>query len=138
MASRGTILMIDDDELPNYIYVDRLTKGGFDVIKCLKTKEMQPLIERHRERLVLITLDIMMAPGIYSSEETDGGLSTGIEAYKDIRRQLPKIPIICFTLRGAFTRSDLDENDANLIVAHKLECVPGDLLAEIDRMLIGC
>lgn len=135
---RGTILMIDEDTFPNQPYADRLEREGFKVEKCLTADDAIPKISRLGDELVLITLDIMMPSGHYSAEATDDGLNTGIEIYKEIRASWPRIPIICVTLRGGFSESDLGETaeaDENLLVAHKLECKPRELSEMVEKLL---
>jgi len=60
IAFRGTILLVDDDEVILGACGRLLAPRGFDVLKARNGKEALEVFERHRDRIDLVILDIQM------------------------------------------------------------------------------
>lgn len=94
------ILFIDDDKRME-IYGNWLKDKGYNVIMVdTPGKALEALKEK--KDINLIILDIIMPyeeEGIFSKKNTDSGKKTGVALFDEIRKIMPDIPIIVFTIR---------------------------------------
>jgi DNA-binding NarL/FixJ family response regulator len=82
--SRGRVLVADDDVLLREGLVSLLSGNGFDVVgHCGDSRELLPLVRRHRPDLVIV--DIRMPP----TRTTEG-----LDAARVIREELPETAIL--------------------------------------------
>jgi DNA-binding response OmpR family regulator len=135
-SSRGLILLIDDDHTPTKYYVRRLEKDGYDVRHALNVDNALEEFRSLGESISLIILDIMMPPGeAFREAETDHGLKTGFLLFEVIRKHLPTVPVIILTNQlDEAVRTKIRIDDFTRIL-RKINCTPGDLLAEAAEML---
>ena len=79
-----TILFVEEEKMPMLFYIKSLERKGYKVIQCLDTDSCMKFITKGIPDLVAIIIDIMMPPGnVFSMEESEDGLITGILLYKN-------------------------------------------------------
>ena len=104
------ILFVDDERriMDSYLQYLRMTLSpeGYEVEFLSDVNEGVDFFDKNRESIDLVILDIMMPPGRFGSERTNGGLKTGMAFYEHIRERTSDLPIIIFT---NFLENEVDE-----------------------------
>jgi CheY-like chemotaxis protein len=96
------IVLVDDEANTERMAsrCELLKHTGIDVIPISRVTEVMPILDRLKESISLIVLDMVMPPeALYSLEETKGGTATGLKLLEDIRSQYKEIPIIIVSIR---------------------------------------
>lgn len=91
------ILFIDDEERIMDSYKLELEMVGYAVVLENDVNAALRTFQAKLGEISLVILDIMMPPGKLSETETDGGLRTGLQLYREIREKSPDLPIMIFT-----------------------------------------
>lgn len=126
------ILLIDDNLISNNNYINRLkTKYSVDDVAYLNTAIYKL---KHHENYCLIIVDIMMPTlGLFTNEETNDGLTTGLVFYEKYLKEL-NIPVL-FWSRHDFFHEDvkkLDDSNTSFILKEYDE---NHLLNAVDKIL---
>lgn len=122
------ILLIDDNLISNSNYINRLkTKYTVDDVAFINTAIYKL---KHPEKYKLVIVDIMMPTlGIFTNEETNDGLTTGLVFYE---KHLKELDIkVLFWSRHDFFQEDvkkLDNPNASFVLKeydenHLLEAI---------------
>ncbi|HEX6615395.1 MAG TPA: response regulator [Gemmatimonadales bacterium] len=82
MAPRGTILVVDDEELVRAVARAALTRRGYAVLEAATGREALELMQRHHGDIALVLLDMTMP------------VMSGGEAAQRIRREWRDLPIV--------------------------------------------
>ena len=91
------IIYIDDeaDSAAMRSKFEVMQEFGFEVIPVTEIDNALPSIRNHASSLDAIIVDRIMPPrSVYSLDETNGGISTGLRLLKDIRAEFPSVPIV--------------------------------------------
>jgi DNA-binding response OmpR family regulator len=137
------ILFIDDEEHYVQPYIDELRFSGYDVILHTDVDLALEFFEANHERIDLLILDIMMAPGeSFEHERTLAGRRTGIFFYERVRRTAPDMPVIVLTnVPNAISKisdrevKELLEGDEHCWFFRKMTLLPIELREEIERVI---
>jgi len=135
--SKGTVLMIDDDEWPTKFYETALLRRDFKVERCTDPDTAYEFAKENKGNLRAIVLDVMMPPGErYKNRDTDDGLKTGILLYQDLRGIIkPNLPIVVLTnVWNRETLKTLPEGEG-LRIAEKLDVPPLELAMLVEEMI---
>ena len=135
--SKGTVLMIDDDEWPTKLYETALVRRDFKVKRCTDADTAYEFAKENNEALLAIVLDIMMSPGErYKNRDTDDGLKTGLLLYEDFKSFIkPNLPIVVLTnVSNRETLKMLPEGES-LRIAEKMDVPPLELALLIEEMI---
>jgi signal transduction histidine kinase/CheY-like chemotaxis protein len=81
-ASRGTILVSDDDEMVRNSLIIQLQQAGFNVLGAANGKKAIRLFIDHKDEINLVILDLLQP------------LRNGREIYEVIYKNLPRLPVI--------------------------------------------
>lgn len=99
--------------------------------------EALDFFENHLGDIDLVILDIMMPHGErFGSEQTNGGLKTGIAFYERIRELASDLPVIIFT---NFYDEDVERKfrqDAKCRFLQKVDFLLEDFVAEVKQALL--
>ena len=93
--SKKTILLIDDEQSFLEPLADALQSEGYRVLKAKTADEAFDLLER--ERIDLVTIDIMLDPGGAFEGDIDSH-TTGLHLCEEIRREWPSIDAFCISV----------------------------------------
>ena len=96
------VLYVDDEAemLAMQTTFDIMSREGIEVISLSRIDEVLPWLEGNRSGLDGIVLDVLMPPlEMYSLDETDQGVSTGVRLLRDIREKWPTIPVVIVSVR---------------------------------------
>lgn len=93
------VLVIDDEleEEPGEVNsrIEALKAAGFHITLITRVGDLSDALDRTKEGIECVVLDIMMPPDDYvSMEESEGGRLTGIAIYHDLRRRFGPVPVI--------------------------------------------
>jgi DNA-binding response OmpR family regulator len=90
-----TILLIDDEQ--NFLepLTDALQYEGYKVLKARTGQEALQILEK--EKVDLVTIDIMLDPGKNLKEQTNSH-ATGLFLCKEIRRKYPTVSAFCLSV----------------------------------------
>ncbi len=93
------ILFIDDEKRYVKNYIEALEEVGFEVNYINNVGDALEFIKSEESKKIeLIVLDVMMPSGkIFTNEETDEGLNTGIGFYKKFRDNFPNTKVFMLT-----------------------------------------
>ena len=80
--AHGTILLMDDEQVVREIASLMIERLGYTVLTATNGKEGLELLDRHRDEIVGVMLDLTMP------------VMDGAEAYRQIRRRDAKLPVI--------------------------------------------
>jgi len=137
MGNQGKlVLLIDDNKLPMQFYIKALKQEGFEVEQCFEPDSALDFVEKNKEQIAVIILDIMMPPGkTYNSKDTKEGLKTGNFLYDGLRALCPNTPILVLTnVNQPETLKKF--YDLGIDVKQKISCPPFELVELIDEMLL--
>ncbi len=85
MPDRGTILVVDDDQLTCELVQATLTNEGFHVLTATTGSDALAVFRLHAAVIRAVLLDLWM-PGL-----------TGEEVFREIHRLRPAVPVILMT-----------------------------------------
>jgi len=94
-VSRKTVLLIDDEQSFLEPLADAIEFEGHRVLKAQTAVEALEILKR--ERIDLVTIDIMLDPGEALKDEVDSH-STGIFLCEEIMRKYPQIDAFCISV----------------------------------------
>ena len=134
------ILFVDDERriMDSYLQYLRamMAPHNYQVEFVSDIDEAVTFFERNLETLDLVILDIMMPPGKFTSERTNGGLKTGLAFYEKVREVSKDLPIIIFT---NFFDHEVDEKfrrDQNCRFLQKVNYDLKDFVLEVKKALL--
>ena len=133
------ILFVDDEPriMDSYLQYLRakLAPLNYEVVFLSDVDEALDFFEMKIEEIDLVILDIMMPPGRFTSERTNGGLKTGLAFYEKIRQRTPDLPIIVFT---NFFDHEVDvkfKQDSKCRFLQKVNYLLDDFVLEVKKAL---
>jgi DNA-binding NarL/FixJ family response regulator len=106
---------MDDNLRGMKYYIEYLELDGFIVKSFDVDEDAIDYVEKNRNRIVLVILDVIIPSRRFKKEDTDSYYTTGVALLKLIRGVLPKVPMILFTIRQDL---ELDSAMKNLGVKH--------------------
>jgi serine/threonine-protein kinase PknK len=128
-ASRGRVLVADDDVLLREGLVSLLSGNGFDVVgQCGDSRDLLPLVRRHRPDLVIV--DIRMPP----TRTTEG-----LDAARVIREELPETAILVLSAHVEVEQATellASGQRSGYLLKDRISDVE-DFLATLDRIVKG-
>lgn len=77
------ILIVDDDQGVQILYLDELTDEGYDVVTCGDGSRLMECIEEERPDLVVMDMNL--------------GKYNGVDLLQDIRKSFDQLPVILCT-----------------------------------------
>jgi CheY-like chemotaxis protein len=90
-----TVLLIDDEQSFLEPLADALVFEGYRILKARTADEALEILKR--ERVDLVTIDIMLDPGEALQDQVDSH-STGLFLCEEITRKYPKIDAFCISV----------------------------------------
>lgn len=130
------VMFVDDQLEPMRLYILQLQEAGFEVVACSGPDEALAKAGELGARIDAIVLDIMMPPGkTYGDEESERGMRTGVLLCRQLREQLPLVPILVLTnavdpaVVGAFDEGTF------LRVLRKLRSGPVNLTEQVRNLI---
>ena len=133
------ILFVDDEPriMDSYLqYLKaKLAPLKYEVVFISDIDKAVEFFDQNHDKIDLAILDIMMPPGKFSTEQTNGGLKTGLAFYEKIRLQSPNMPIIVFT---NFFDHEVDarfKQDSNCRFLQKVNYLLDDFVVEVKKAL---
>ena len=128
------ILFCDDELYLNSAFIDELLLANFEV---LQQRGVDGCLEvLRRERVDLLIIDIMMSPGIALADaDTADGRRTGVFLYDRIRQDLSSLPIIILTNVSSVEVEKKFAAEARCVLLRKDQCLPFELVEEVNAML---
>lgn len=124
------ILLIDDDPFFMRQHIDYLKAEEFDVLHITSVESALQAAESGAEAFDVVILDIMMPPGKYGKESTEGGIRTGIRLLEELRKLLPVIPIIVLTFTPEFYNVQ-ERIESKVTVCLRKPILPSELVSWI-------
>jgi len=124
------IVFIDDE--PQYIspFTDAFRLSGFDVEVIDNVDTAWDQIEKKKDDVDAVILDIMMPPGrLFRGNDTKEGLRTGLRFVELMKNLDERIPIICLTNADPRRFGNIDH--ANHFIYEKKDIDPWQL---VDKM----
>jgi len=94
-VQKKTILLIDDEQTFLEALEDALASEGYRVLKARTGREALEVLER--EKVDLVTIDIMLDPGKDLQDKVDSH-STGLFLCEEITRKYPHIDAFCISV----------------------------------------
>lgn len=83
------ILLVDDDVEHTFGIEQRLKMDGFNVERATNAKQAWEMLQSRRKKYHGVIIDIMLpADGLFSYDETDQDLKTGIRLCEKIKKEL--------------------------------------------------
>jgi DNA-binding NarL/FixJ family response regulator len=129
VASRGRVLVADDDVLLREGLASLLSGNGFDVVgHCGDSRELLPLVRRDRPDLVIV--DIRMPP----TRTTEG-----LDAARVIREELPETAILVLSAHVEVEQATellASGQSSGYLLKDRISDVE-DFLATLDRIVKG-
>jgi len=95
LKNNKTILLIDDEQSYLEALADALDYDGYRVLKARTAEEALKILSR--ERIDLVTIDIMLDPGDDLSREVESR-ETGLFLCREIRKKYPEIDAFCISV----------------------------------------
>lgn len=95
----GTVLLVDDEEILLTVGADVLESYGYNVLTATNGKEALDLYRERQCEINLVLLDLIMP------------VMGGIEAYKELRKISPSVPVVICSGYGVEAISDCIEKD---------------------------
>lgn len=93
--SRKTVLLIDDEQAFLEPLADALESEGYRILKARTASEALDTLKR--ERVELVTIDIMLDPGEALRDRVDS-LTAGLFLCEEISRQYPTLDAFCISV----------------------------------------
>jgi CheY-like chemotaxis protein len=103
----GTILLVEDELSLRTMGTTLLESMGFSILSAEHGRKALEIHYEHRTEIDVIMLDLIMP------------VMGGIEAYHELRKTDPEIPIIISSGYGVESVSELIDNDKNAAFVHK-------------------
>jgi DNA-binding NarL/FixJ family response regulator len=126
------IYMVDDKAGG---YPDELKLSGFNIMSEADVDLALEFFEANHERIDLLILDIMMAPGeSFEHERTLAGRRTGIFFYERVRRTAPDMPVIVLTVLAREGLVEKFSKEKLCWLYYKREVLPHELVEEVRRI----
>ncbi|MDJ0578792.1 response regulator [Crocosphaera sp.] len=133
------ILIVDDEPVRMEVYVNELKLSNYEVELAENIDDALEYFDKRQEEIKLLILDIMMRGGKLSKEKgIERGLRTGIIFYKKIIEENKSLPIIILSNLSKIDDQEIEQeiqNNPKRKFLHKIEILPGQLLAEVKEML---
>ena len=133
---KNTVLVVDDDELPMMFYREALKRQGYDVHQCRDPDSTLEFARQKAPAIAAIVLDIMMDPGVvYSNQNTNQGLRTGVLLYRDLRQVCPDVPVVVLTnVVDTETLREFEGQQAVRVI-QKIDCPPLEFASLLSSMI---
>jgi two-component system, OmpR family, response regulator len=119
-ATRGTVLVVDDEAMLRHLLSRTLSEAGFDVVEAENGEAALRAASRCRASLTLVVTDISMP------------VMGGIEFARQFRPLYPRVPILFITGREADSRPGPGLTEDDLLLK---PFGPDDLLSTVSRIL---
>lgn len=133
------ILFVDDEKRWTEPYIrelEELQSTGFHVHYEATVDGAWSFFLKNQKDIVLLILDIMMAPGkLFIPEEARNGLRTGVRLYEKMRAEAPNLPIIMLTNVSDERIKEKFAMEANCLFVRKPECFPYELVDKVRNFL---
>ena len=131
-----SVIIIDDDPAPMAFYIKAFQDSGFNVKHITTVREAIHDIETAVVPPDAYVLDIMMPPGDeLPLEQSNYGLTSGIEIYKRIRAKYQNIPIVVLTnVSAPHILAQLPISDVFLKTIAKIDTLPFALINIVEDM----
>jgi CheY-like chemotaxis protein len=135
--SKGTVLLIDDDEWPTRFYETALERRDFKVERCTDPDTAYEFARENTESLQAIVLDMMMPAGErYKNRDTADGLKTGLMLYQDLSEIIkPNLPVVVLTNVSNHETLKLLPEGGRLRIAEKLDVPPLEFAILVEEMV---
>jgi CheY-like chemotaxis protein len=139
------IVVVDEDAIQMAPFEIELNMRGYDVTVCATAEDCLDLLSSRR-RFDLFVVDIMLAvrdeSPVYTREQTNDFLLTGLHLARDIRRRRTKTPILLFSNTSNKDLLDVIQSwakrigNARFVPKYIISsgCEFGDM---VDRILVG-
>ena len=137
-ASKGMVLIVDDEfDIMNF-YVEALSESGFEVVFSKSPNQLFTYLKnKNYPELIAIILDIMMPDsGLFNVKETNDWMDTGYQTYLMIRNN-PKYattPIIILTNTSLQESLDNFKEEPFMFKLQKVNCPPHDLVQIVNNL----
>jgi CheY-like chemotaxis protein len=133
------IVIVDDEFVAMSYYRRALELDGYDVQHYKSVDDLKSILfDKQTPPIDLFIIDIMLPPGeIYSSQQTDEGVYTGLFLAQDVRKKYTDKPIIILSntifraVREAAKR--LSSRLNNCIVMQKVDTKPIELADVVNQ-----
>jgi DNA-binding response OmpR family regulator len=130
------ILFVDDERRDNTSYLDELRMSGFKVEFRKDVSVAFSFLSEHLAEIELLILDVMMPRStLFTEEETNGGLRTGLRFYEKVRQIAPTLPIIILTNVSDTSISTMFQDDTNCFFHRKEDRLPFELAEDVKAVL---
>lgn len=128
-----TILIVDDEKGYAEGIIDALEYEGFKVLTATTAEEALHTLKK--ERVDLVTVDIMMPPGRSLEKQAESG-RTGVILCRTIKKLYPHVDIVCISV--ITNRDTIREIEAlNIRFLRKGEVPLRTILDVINTKLVG-
>ena len=127
------ILFIDDEKRYVKNYIEELEEVGFEVNYINNVGDALEFIKsKESKKIESIVLDVMMPSGkIFTNEETEEGLNTGIEFYKKFRDNFPNTKVFVLTNVSREDVRDFFEEQKDCFFARKDNIMPVEFAKKV-------
>lgn len=130
------ILIVDDERRYTLPYYEHLKLSGYRVEFRKDVVAAFHFLQEHLERIDVLVLDIMMPSGsMFTREETDNGLHTGVCFYDRVRKIAPRLPVIFLTNLSNEKLEERFQAEPYCRYIVKKTCLPHELGDEIVDLL---
>lgn len=135
-TSRPLVLVVDDEPVVMQYYVKVFQERGLRARLVTNVDDVFPIMEKHKDEVAAVVIDIMMPPGTrYSERNSEEGLKTGLLLWRDLRARFTELPMLILT---NVTRNDtlgLFAGDPKLRVLRKLDYPPEEAAEVVNEMI---
>jgi DNA-binding NarL/FixJ family response regulator len=132
------ILFVDDEERFMSSYFDELREAlpGYKILCKYKVDDALSALRENADRIELLILDIMMAPGVsFSGADTTAGLRTGIRFYELARQINPAMNVIIFTNISDSSVEDYFDKEEKCLFLRKENHLPFEFAERVKEVL---
>lgn len=130
------ILFVDDEERYMDSYLQELQLSKYEVKFIKEIDKAMVFLAENFKKISLIILDIMMPPGInFKHSNNDLGLRTGVNFYKEIRKNDLNVPIIILTNVSDINLENHFRGDDKCQLLRKENVLPFELVIEVEKIL---
>lgn len=130
------ILFIDDEKRRMSSYLEACQFAGLEV-KLIDDPELGwEEFLGSKKSLDLLILDIMLPTGDrFDRPGSLGGIRTGLELLKDVRKEAPRLPVLLFTQSNDREPDEMIISDPRSYIERKINVLPSELPDLVRKIL---
>lgn len=122
------ILFVDDEPQALELYIDEVSRKGFETKLLSSVRGIQRYLKRHGNPPQCIVLDIMFPTDrTLPVELTSGGLTAGVPLFASLRAEFPDVPIVVFTSSSSLAVKHFFRDQKSCSFYYKTDLLPSEL-----------